>query len=287
MTFLSILIALVMERIMPQLVSMRRFVWLRDYSRWMVDVLHVEKLGPWAGFVALILPLLFAVWLLESIFDNALFGLFELVFNVAVIYLCLGPKDLDKQVDAYVDALEIGETQQRIQAAGDLTGTTPAVELPGQVSQVCKSIFVAANTRIYAILFLFVLLGPVAVVLYRLLEQLMLQNLLIQTLTQQKLVCRSILSMIDWIPSRISLVTYMLSGSFEEGLQAYRKSNICAVDLYEQNHLLLEEVGFQSICQTDILNDQQAIQVVRKARGLVLRALVVWLLLILLYSYFV
>ena len=31
MTFLSILIALLIERILPQLVELRRFLWLRDY----------------------------------------------------------------------------------------------------------------------------------------------------------------------------------------------------------------------------------------------------------------
>ena len=43
MTILSILIALLAERVLPQLVDFRRFDWLRNYSRWMIDVLQTTQ----------------------------------------------------------------------------------------------------------------------------------------------------------------------------------------------------------------------------------------------------
>ena len=56
MAFLSILIALLLERIVPQFIEFRRFEWLRDYSQWMVDLLHLDRLGAWISAAVLLLP---------------------------------------------------------------------------------------------------------------------------------------------------------------------------------------------------------------------------------------
>lgn len=288
MTFFSVLIAVLLERIAPRFVELRRFDWLRGYSQWLVDVLQIHRTGGWMSLGLLLLPLLLAMWLLTGVFEHALFGVFELVFNVAVVFLCLGPRDLDQQIEGYLDAIELGDTQQRFKLAAELTQSEPAMELPNQALQVSRSIFVHANTRIYAILLWFTLLGPVAAVLYRLLEQLMSKNLLPSALTGLQPLCLTLLGWIDWIPARLSLFAFMISGSFDDGLQAYRRGSVSAVDPYEQNHELLQQVGLSAIIASpDVAGGEQAMLLVRKARGLILRALVVWLLLVMLLSLFV
>lgn len=285
MTFLSILIALLLERITPQLMEFRRFNWMRDYSQWLIDVLRIEKLNHWMGLSVLLIPIVVLIWMLNSMFDNALFGLFELAFNVAVIFLCIGPRDLNKQIEAYLDAIEVGDSQQRFDRAQSITPSKPAMELPVQVVQVCKSLFVAANTRIYSILFWFVLLGPVGAVLYRIIHQIFQLNLLEQSLDPLKQNCRFILGWMDWIPVHISLFSYMVSGRFEEGLQVFRQGSLGAVDVYEQNVEMLQSVGFQSVTTDgEVTSDNEAMDLVRKSRGIILRSLVVWLLVVLLLS---
>jgi len=284
MTFLSILIALLLERITPQLIDLRQYRWLREYNQWMIDVLHIERLGPWLGFAMLMLPLLLVIWVLAAMFENALFGLFELVFNIAIVFLCLGPKELNGQVDRYLDAIEIGDSQQQFSAASRLTRETPMMDLPQQVVQVCKSLFVEANSRMFAVLFWFTLLGPVAAVFYRLLEQLLQQKILQDSLKHIEHVLHSALGWIDWIPVHLSLFAYMISGSFEEGLQAFRRGSISAVNIYDQNNEILQNVGYQAISAHEVDNDSQALDLLRKSRGLVLRSLVVWLLLLLVLS---
>jgi membrane protein required for beta-lactamase induction len=215
--------------------------------------------------------------LLDGLFDNALFGLFELAFNVAVVFLCLGPRELDKEVDNYLDAIDIGDSQQQFTSASQLTREAPAVELGNQVVQVCKSIFVEANTRLYAVLFWFVLLGPVAVLAYRMIEQLLHACIMVHLSN----LYRSLLGWIEWIPVHLTLFVYMISGSFEDGLEAFRKGTVSAVTLYEQNHELLQQVGYRAISPHDVLNQNHAMEMVRKSRGLVLRSLIVWLLFLL------
>jgi membrane protein required for beta-lactamase induction len=284
MTILSILIALLLERIAPQLVELRQYRWLREYNQWMNDVLHIERLGAWLGFVILIFPLLLVIWILSAMFENTLFGLFELAFNVAIVFLCLGPRELDSQIESYLDAIEVGDSQQQFRAAGLLIRETPEIELSNQVKQVSRSVFIEANSRIFAVLFWFTLLGPLAAVLYRLLEQLLQQKVVQELSDELDQVIQSILGWIDWLPVHLTLFAYMLSGNFEEGMKSFKNGSVSAINVYEQNNDLLQNVGFEAITANEVVNPGLAIEMVRKSRGLVLRSLVVWLLLLLVLS---
>lgn len=283
MSFLTILIALLLERVMPQLAELRHFKWLRDYSEWLLDVLHIRQLNPWLALSVLLFPLLFITWLLDSMFDNAVFGLFELAFSVAILFFCLGPRELNADVEHYLDSIETGDAQQQQKQAGQLCEDPPA-DFQAQVISVSKALFVESNVRIYSVLFWFVLFGPLAVVLYRLLEQFLMNKQIRQSLQFLSGVTRILLSLMDWIPVRISVFAYMVSGRFEEGLHAYKSAGLSAVDSYETNHLLLQEVGFQSINSHAAGDTTQAMSLIRKSRGLILRALVVWLMLALFIS---
>jgi hypothetical protein len=79
----------------------------------------------------------------------------------------------------------------------------------------------------------------------------------------------------------------MIGGNFDEGLQAYRTRDDTILDIHEENSQLLKTVGFAALVQHPIENDQQAMKMVKKARGLFLRALVVWLILVVCISFFV
>ncbi len=285
MTFLSILIALLIERIAPQLVEYRRFQWLRDYGQWLVEVLHIEKQGSWMSLAILLTPLLLLIWVLNGMFEHALFGLFELAFNVIVIYLCLGPRDLDKQIDHYLDAIDVGDEQQRFASASRLTAETPSMDLSVQAVQVCKSLFIEANIRVYAVLFWFVLLGPVAAVVYRLLDQWYRNAYLPSSLSALHAEIGMLAGWLDWIPTRLTMFAFMVSGSFDAGLQAYRRVQHTAINAYQQNSEFLQSVGFHSLAVDNADTQALAMDMVRRSRGLILRSLVVWLVLILLLSF--
>lgn len=279
MTFLSIVIALLLERITPQLIDYRRLDRLGDYSGWLQDSLKVSQFGPWLGLGLLVLPLLLVMWIVAGLFENAVFGLFELAFNVAIIFFCLGPRELDSEIDAYIDAVEVGDSNQQISLARQIHDQAPD-NFAEQVVQVCKGLFSEANSRIYAVLFWFAVLGPIAAVAYRVLEQFYRGSHLGQELAGQRQIAGDLLGWIDWIPSRISLFAFMISGHFEESLKAYRRGSLSAVEPYEQNQDLLQQVGYSAIAPERVDSKERAIMLVRRARGLILRSLLVWLLLL-------
>ncbi len=284
MTFLAILIALLLERITPDLVAYRQFRWLRGYSLQMSDLFRIERLGAWMAVTVLILPLLLAIWFLSGIFENSLSGLFNLVFEVFIVFMCLGPRDLNKEVEQYLDAIEIGDDSRKLNAASRLTGESTENNL-GQVTRVCQLLFVEANSRIFAILFWFALIGPEAAVLYRLLQQFRQQNIMPEAQAQINQNISLLIGLMDWIPARISLFAFMLSGSFEEGMKAFRRGCQNAVDVYEENHELLQNVGYHALSLPhSIENSEQAMDLIRKSRGLILRSLTVWLLIVFLLA---
>jgi membrane protein required for beta-lactamase induction len=281
MAFLSIVIALLLERITPQLIDYRRFDRLGDYCGWQQDSLKVSQLGPWLGLAILLLPIVLVVWIIAGLFENAVFGLFELAFNVAIIFFCLGPRELDSEIDAYIDSVEVGDSNQQASLARQIHDQSPDSHFADQIIQVCKGLFSEANTRIYAVLFWFVTLGPIAAVIYRVLDQLYRGPYLGQELAAQRQISRDILGWVDWIPSRISLFAFMISGYFEESLKTYRNGSVSSVDSYEQNQDLLQQVGCSAIAPEPADSKEKAVILIRRARGLILRSLVVWLLLLL------
>lgn len=280
MIFLSILIALVLERVTPQFVELRQTSWLADFSEWLNTVLHIDRLSAWPALAVIIFPLFLLVWIVSGMFENAFFGLFELAFNVAVVFFCVGPKALDLQVDNYLDALEIGDAEQRFTVASQITSEAPANDLGTQVTQVARAIFSEANRRVFAVLFWFVVLGPVAAVLYRLVEQLGNAGYLHASLDSVRQLSQKITGWIEWLPTRITLFVFMVSGNFEAGLQNYRQDTAVAIDLDEQNQQLLKNVGFHCIARHQVADEEQGIDLVRKSRGLVLRSAIVWLCII-------
>jgi membrane protein required for beta-lactamase induction len=287
MIIISIVIALVMERVFPQLVEFRTFKWLEDYSYWMKNAFNMQRMGAWMAVAVLLSPLFLLAWMISAMFENALFGLFELAFNVALVFFCIGPRNIDLDVDRYLDAIDVGGAQKRAKLASKLVSGTPSLELSKQALQVCKAILHEANSRVFAVLFWFVLLGPVAALMYRVLEQLLRRKVLEDSLQEIKRVLSEVMGWVDWLPVRFTLFAYMIGGNFDEGLQAYRTRDDTILDIHEENSQLLKAVGFAALVQHPIENDQQAMNMVKKARGLFLRALVVWLILVLFISFLV
>lgn len=284
MVFLSIIITLVLDRIFNQFHHFRQFKWLQNYSDWMEDTLSVTRLPGWVSLAILILPLVFVVSFLQGIFANGLWGLFNLAFNVVVLFLCLGPLDTDQQVDDYLHTIDTGDQQKRLDVASKLQGKAADLNVTKQSTQVIDAIFTASHRRIYACLFWFVLLGVIGAVFYRLIEQ---SRLLIWKESQQNAIkskANELMAYLEWLPARLSIGAFMVAGHYEGAFSGYRKATREGIEMDETNQLILS-LGGRGAIQFDVIeNDKQASSQVTKARGLVLRSLVVWLLFCLMIS---
>jgi len=285
MIFLSIVITLVLDRVFSQFQSFRQFKWLQDYANWMTDVLSISRLPTWVSLVVLLLPLLLTLSFVQGIFANGLFGLFALAFNVIVLFLCLGPLDTDQQVDNYLHSLDVDDAEKQVESASELCEKPAESTLFSQAFQVVNAVFTASHRRLFACLFWFVLLGAMGAVFYRLVEQSIKLN--IRDDAQKKLnhTFLELLGYLEWLPARITIGTFMVAGHFEGAFAGYRKAAKDFIDVDETNQGILQLGGRGAIQFEEIKSKKHAREQVKKARGLVLRALVVWLIISLLLTW--
>lgn len=160
-TVMAVVAALMIGHAMPQVSRWRDFSW---FERWL-EFLQYQLLskpawqGPRGLAVCIALPAL-AVGALVFWLDG--FPAF-LVALAAMLYTW-GPRDLDLDVNAVIAAEGIDAKEA---AAKSLYEEGQAVSLEGP--QVVTAVFESALTRWFAVLFWFLVLGPVGALAYRLL----------------------------------------------------------------------------------------------------------------------
>ncbi|MEW8469277.1 MAG: regulatory signaling modulator protein AmpE, partial [Candidatus Thiodiazotropha sp.] len=103
MTLTIILICLIAERYLLDRRDLRTNRWFHGYNQWLErqDLPQALRQGI-IGILLLMLPPLLAVYLVQHLFEETLFGLIWFLFSIMVLLYCLGPNDLDSQVDQFV-----------------------------------------------------------------------------------------------------------------------------------------------------------------------------------------
>jgi membrane protein required for beta-lactamase induction len=156
-----------------------------------------------------------------------LFWPLALVFDVAVLVYCLGPRNLSNQVALFLDAHQRGDQDAASQIAAQIH-TGGAVTGAGTLAhQVTEAILVQANRRVLGVLVWFALLGPLGAMLYRLTEQLAHSadgpdgKDVNEDMRFSGAAVR-LYGMLDWPPARLVTLGYALAGSFQGTMEAVR-----------------------------------------------------------------
>ncbi|MDZ7642789.1 MAG: regulatory signaling modulator protein AmpE [Woeseiaceae bacterium] len=161
MKLIALLIGLAVERLATQLFHLRELRWL-DY---VIDAgcAQVTRFGNWPAIipVALLAVLLAApVFIVTFMLGDLLFGFPYLLLAIVVLFFSLGPRDIGEEVDEYCAALESGDAE-RIRASSKALLEHDVPDDPAQrIAEVEQAVFVQANNRLFAVIFWFVLLGP-------------------------------------------------------------------------------------------------------------------------------
>lgn len=288
MLLLATLIALFAERLAPQLSERRSLAWFDRYCAALDGRLKVPG---WLALVVLVAPWALLAAALQSLLQGVLLGLLELAFSVLVLFFSLRPGSVDPAIDGYVEAREKGEDGVARHRAEHLLGGSAPGGVEEEVRAVADVLLLEANERWVAPLLWFVLLGPLGAVLYRLTVHVEQRAEAGESIEAARLLRAAL----DWLSARLLAGMYILSGSFEEGLNAWRQSGQVSVDtsreapasraleLEHDNRDLLLRVGRAALRTEDYsvtteiseAGDIEAdASIVRSARGLVLRSLI-------------
>ncbi|HSP01083.1 MAG TPA: regulatory signaling modulator protein AmpE [Thioalkalivibrio sp.] len=282
MSLITILIALFLERFAGTLDDMRQFRWLGGYARWMRE--RLEAMGVSDGtvqFVITILPPLVLLALVALMVHGVVLGLLDIILGVFILLLCLGPRDINDQVDAYVEAGAMKDEERQKRHAQDLLGNEEVPEAPRERTRaVVEAIFSEANERLFAVLFWFAVLGPLGALIYR------LGGLLKAPSEDQPVAFMAaaarLQALMDWIPARLFALGYGLVGSFDAAFAVLAKSLPGSwQNMGEENIRLLREAGAESLhldqVRGDLDDPGELNALVERANGLIMRTLVVFL----------
>lgn len=272
MALICILIGIIFERASDLLESRRNFDWYDSYSRWLLKTLPGLTNQQKSSIVILLFPVMLVIGLLQGWLDDKLLGLTQLLFGLVIFAYSLGPYDLNRQINRYLEAREAGDEDTAYEEAVLIMQKEAPTDSDQQTVEVMRAVLHEANDRFFAVIFWFVVLGPMGALLYRLTSHTM-RNSASATLSAA---ARQLLAILAWAPAHLVAVGYALTGNYEGAKQQFISKNK-QDDLYECNYHTLITAGQGALkdCQPG-----EETACIRSARALVLRTLVVWLAII-------
>jgi len=302
MTLLAVVVALVLGHVAPALVaSARRFSWYGHWLQWL-DRSFADG-GIWHGrygiLLALVPPLLL-VALLQWSFDARLLGLLSLLFGIAVLVYSWGPRDLDIDVEAIIDAHEPAARREAIARLQPTSTLAPAaIDEPIEARSLdalldpplVEAVFVNAMRRWFGVLWWFLLLGPFGALLYRL-AALAANDRFASLLPAQALAGARVLhALLDWPVAQLMTLSMALVGNFDPVFNAWRGAGgnklqlelgfLGAVARASVNSELAEEA--QEYAEEGMVQAMPELPELRDAMSLVWRILLLWLALLALF----
>jgi AmpE protein len=240
-TLIAVVAALVIGHMAQSLAaSMRQYAWYGNWLGWLETQLADNGFwqGRW-GVAFALLPPLVVVGLFQLALREPLYGLAGLVFAVAVLFYAWGPRDLDLDVDAIINA---PDAASRREAMAKLWPGTPPLTIDG--GALVSAVFQNALRRWFGVLFWFLVLGPCGALLYRLAALASEGSYSRKLPAEAAEGARTLLKLLDWPVAQLLTLSLALVGNFDTVLGAWREAGGASFTL---DHRFLDAAGRASV----------------------------------------
>lgn len=214
MTFVVTLIALLIERFFDWS-HIRQWNWFLKWQKYIS--IRLQDKNPYLILGVAIIPLSLAIGLVSYVLHGVLYGVVALVFDLVVLLYCLGPRNLWAEIFA---------TPRADEGAGRGINT----------------IFIAANCRVLAVIFWYLLAGVLGAVLYRLLA--VAAHDTQETPANVSHAAHVAEGWLDWLPVRFFTFLFALGGHFTKVFSCWRKRLPTGA---ENNDAMLTECGYAAL----------------------------------------
>jgi membrane protein required for beta-lactamase induction len=242
MTFLSVLIALLIERVFNEHRPQRRHGWFSGYCSGMSGIGFVQWLTarPWGAVLAILPPLLLIGGL--QLLAISLGSLVELLFGTLVLVYSLGPRELGEDAERFIEARDRGDNDHaQVLAQRFCLSEVPDSE-PRRSFAVARAVVVLATRSLIGPIFWFLLFGPVGAAAYRAVH-LMAEHLQSRNCPHEmKRYSDELRHVADWAPARITAAGYAVAGNFDAVAHSWRTFDYVPSDgpLTEAERLLAQ-----------------------------------------------
>lgn len=295
MNLIALLIGLVVERLASQLFHWRRMRWLDR----IIDLgfRQAQRIANWPAMIPVVLLaalLVLPVYLVIFGLGGTLAGFTYLILAIVVLFFSLGPRDIGEEVGEYCKALE-SEDEEAIQIAAKaiVEGDVPT-DARARIQRVEESVCVQANNRLFAVVFWFVLLGPLAAWTYRVTDLIRRRSVFsvaresetdgVDNMVAVRDAAVMLHGWLAWIPARLTSVGYAAAGHFDEAIAAMRApTEERDATTSEHSEHLLARVGTAALAlgdKTDESITERGVRGAIAANQLVFRQLIIWAVII-------
>ena len=289
MNLIALLIGLVVERLASQLFHWRRMRWMDR----IIDAgfRQAARLPNWPALIPVIvigvifvLPVFAIIWFL----GDTLAGFTYLLLAIVVLFFSLGPRDIGEEVGEYCKALEADEEDEIHNAAKAIVEDDVPENPLERTGCVEEAVCVQANNRLFAVIFWFVVLGPLAAWAYRTTD--LIRRRAVFTAAREedtdgsaariREAAEMLHGWLAWIPARLTAVGYAAAGHMDDAIAALRApSEDRELTTSERSEHLLARVGIAALALQDRSDEtptERAIRGAEAANHLVFKLLLIW-----------
>jgi adenosylcobinamide-phosphate synthase len=311
MTFLSILLALLIEQLKPLRADNPVYNGIKAYAMRIEGWFNAGqadhgRLGWIVVMSSLVLPTMLIYWLCMRVSPFLALG-----WNILIVYLTLGFRHYSHYFTAIQYALNTGDsdTARRLLAEW-LRQDTTGMENSEIARLAVEKALVTTHRHVFGVFFWFLMpLGPAGAVLYRVAEYLARAWSEPEHMRSEAFGQFAIQAYywIDWIPARLTAAAFAIVGNFEDAIYAWRNfahrwhnettgiilsagGGAMGVRLgtpFENaTSLVLADATLEAgaIEAETLPGEEPSIRALQSTVGLVWRALLLWMLLLLLLS---
>ena len=230
MTIIAILLAFALCHFVRELGRFRRNQWLKSWIDFSNDAFG--KLPGWQdilGFLVIIAVPAVLLLLINQVLYSAFGSTGAFLLAILVLIYTYGPKDLDTEVTAIIEAEDEEATHEALEKF--LGGPVPEDHDACRALAV-ESVFREALRRWIGIIFWFSLLGIVGAFLYRLVDWLVSENY--QLTDNQKALFIRLQQIMDWPAAQLMTLSLAIATDFDSVFVAWKQYHD------EQGHGLFE-----------------------------------------------
>lgn len=293
MNLIALLIGLAIERLATQLFHWRRMRWLDR----IIDAgfRQASRLSNWPALIpvlALIILFVLPVFAVIYSLGGTLQGFSYLIFAVLVLMFSIGPKDIGEEVGEYCNALRSEDDEQIQNTAKAIIEADVPTDAHERISRVEEAVCVQANNRLFAVIFWFVLLGPLAAWAYRVTD--LIRRRAVFTAARDtendgnssriQDAAELVHGVLAWIPARLTALGYATAGHADQAIAALRApAEDRAESISDKSEQLLARVGVAALALQDLPDEtiaERGIRGATAANKLVFRQLLIWAVII-------
>ncbi|WP_101757750.1 regulatory signaling modulator protein AmpE [Oceanicoccus sp. KOV_DT_Chl] len=210
MEFLSLLIVLGLLQVWGSGGPVQQDQWLHQ---WYNRVSGWLSAGHSRLIAVVVMPVILLI-LIAGILDDALFGLPLLIVTVVVLLYSLGRGDYSDRLTHYLTAWNQGNFEsayEQAMAIGDFEQSDAIADHESLHEHVRRAYLYDGFERWFAVVFWFLLLGPVVALVYRL-SYLLGREQWVDA--EERQLALRLVHYLDWLPVRLLVLSFSLTGNF-------------------------------------------------------------------------